>query len=85
MNAKSCTWEGITPCTSTGWSLTGRQLCRDGLGDAGGQNGKNLNMIQEHAFLAKKADSLQGCVRKSIASSSRELILPLYSARVKHI
>lgn len=36
---KPCIWKEITPCTSTGCEgqMEGKQLCREGLGDPGGQ------------------------------------------------
>lgn len=37
-----------------------------------------LNMSQQCALVAKKPDVMLGCFRQSIASRSREVILPLY-------
>lgn len=36
-NTKSCSWEGVSPRTNTGWGLTGwvTLLCRKGLGSSG--------------------------------------------------
>jgi len=34
-------------------------------------------------FVARKANSLLGCIRKSFVNKSREVILPLYSALVR--
>jgi len=45
----------------------------------------NLTITQQCTHLAKKATSLLGCVRKSVASRSSEVILPPFSALVRHI
>lgn len=42
-----------------------------------------LNMKQQHAFAAKKADDILGCARQTAARKSREVILCLSSGLVR--
>ena len=78
INAKCCTWGGVTPYTSTCWAgLTALEAALQKR--IWGLPLDKLSMSQQCALTAKNVCCVLGCINKSIASILEEIIIPLYS------
>ncbi|CAM5148053.1 unnamed protein product [Natator depressus] len=73
-------WKNPRHCYRLGTKWLGSSSAEKDLGIT---VNKKLDMSQRCALVAKKANGILGCIRRSTASRSRDMIIPLYSALVR--
>lgn len=81
-NAKVCTWDRINPCTNTHWEADGQVstlLKRTWHIDT------DLNTSSKCLLVMSKANYIHNCIRRSMASKSRGVILLLSAGEASRI
>jgi len=78
----SCTLVKATPTINTGWGGKGIESS-SAEKDLGVLVDEKLDMSRQCMVAAQKANCVLDCIKRSVASRLREVILPLYSALVR--
>ncbi|CAM4679979.1 unnamed protein product [Lepidochelys kempii] len=73
-------WKNPMHCYRLGTEWLGSSSAEKDLGVTGDEK---LDMSQQCALVAKKANGIFGCICRGIASRSRDMIVPLYSTLVR--
>ena len=79
-NARFCTWDGVTLGTSIDWERSGWRAALQR--ELGVLAGSRLSRSQQCALAARRANRMPGCIKHSMTSQPKELIILLCSALV---